>query len=64
MVLTVQGIDGLLAFFGAAHGDETEAARAVGFTIHDEVGLGDGAVFGEKAVQVLFGGLEGKVSYV
>jgi hypothetical protein len=60
----VQGFDGLLAFFSGAHGDETEAAGAVGFTIHDEVGFGDRAVFGKKGVQVLFGGLEGKISYV
>jgi hypothetical protein len=64
MVLAMEGFDGLLAFVGAAHGDESEAAGAVGFTIHDEVRLGDGAVFGEKGVEVLFGGLEGKISYV
>jgi hypothetical protein len=64
MVLAMQGVDGLLAFFGAAHGDETEAAGAVGFTIHDQVGFSDGAVLSEKLVQVLFGGLEGKISYV
>ena len=64
VILAVQGVNGLLAFFGAAHGDKTEAAGAVGFTIHDEVGFGDRAVFGKKGVEVLFGGLEGKISYV
>ena len=64
VVLAMEGVDGLLAFFSAAHGDETETAGAVGFTVHDEVGLGDGAVFGEEGVEVLFGGLEGKISHV
>jgi len=64
MILAVQGVNGLLAFFGAAHGDETKAAGAIGFTVHDEAGLGDGAVFGEEGVEVLFSGLEGKISYV
>ena len=64
VVLAMQGVDGLLAFFGAAHGDETEAAGAVGFAIHDQVGFGDRAVLGKEGVEVLFGGLEGKISYV
>jgi hypothetical protein len=64
MVLTMEGVDGLLAFIGAAHGDESEAAGAVGFAIHDEVGLRDRAVFGEQGIKVLFRGLEGKISYV
>ena len=64
MVLAMKGVDGALAFFGAAHGDKTEAAGAAGFPIHDQVGFSDGAVLSEKLVQVLFGGLEGKISYV
>src|ERR1700677_4024539 len=30
MVLAMKGVDGALAFFGAAHGDKTEAAGAAG----------------------------------
>ena len=64
MILAMQRLDGLLALFGIAHGDEAEAAGAVGFAIHDQVGFGDGAVLGEQGVERLFSGLEGKISYV
>jgi hypothetical protein len=64
MVLAVKGVDGALAFFGAAHGDKTETAGAAGFPIHDQVGFSDSAILSEKLVQVLVGGLEGKISYV
>jgi hypothetical protein len=64
MVLAMKRINGALAFFGAAHGDKTKTAGAVGFAIHDQVGFSDSAVLSEKLVQVLFGGLEGKISHV
>ena len=64
MVLAMERVDGLLAFIGAAHGDEAEAAGAVGFAVHDQGGVRHFAVLGKKLVQVLFGGLEGKISYV
>jgi hypothetical protein len=64
MALAVQGVDGAPAFFGAAHGDEGEAARAAGHAVRDHVGFGDMTVLGEELVQVLFGGLEGKISHV
>ena len=64
MVLAMQGFDGAIAFVGAAHGDESEATRAAGFAIHDHVGFSDSAVLREERVEVLFGGLEGKISYV
>ena len=62
--LAAEGINRGLSVLGAAHGDESKATRALGFTIHDQVRLNNGAVLGEKFGQVLFGGLEGKVSYV
>jgi hypothetical protein len=64
MGLAMEGVDGALAFFAGAHGDKAEAARALGLTIEDQGGVGDGAVLGEKIAQVLFSGLEGKISYV
>lgn len=64
MVLAMKGADGALAFFGAAHRHKTEAAGAVRFAIHDQVGFSDSTMLGKKLVQVLFGGLEGKISYV
>jgi hypothetical protein len=64
VVLAVKGVNGALAFFGAAHGDESETAGTVRFAIHDEVGFSDSTMLGKKLVEVLFGGLEGKISYV
>jgi hypothetical protein len=62
--LAIEGVDGALAFFCAAHGDETKAAGALGFTVEDQMGLGNGAVIGEEVAQGGLGGLEGKISYV
>ncbi len=64
MVLAMEGFDGAIAFVGAAHGDKSEAAGAVRFAIHDQVGFSDSAMLSEKLFEVLFGGLEGKISYV
>jgi len=64
VALAMQGIDGALAFVVAAHGDEAKAARAIGFTVHDQAAIGDGAMLSEKLVEVLLGGLEGKISHV
>jgi len=64
MVLAMEGVDGALAFFARAHGDEAEAAGALRIAIHHENGISDGAVLREKLAQVLFSGLEGKISYV
>ena len=64
VILAMERIDGALAFFGAAHGDEAKTAGTAGFTVHDQVGFGDSAVLSKKLVQVLFVGLEGKISYV
>ena len=64
VVLAVKSVDGALAFFGAAHGDKSETAGAVRFAIHDQVGFSDSTVLGKKLAEVLFGGLEGKISYV
>ena len=64
VILAMQGVDGALAFFGAAHGDESKTAGAARFAIHDHVGFRHGAMLSEKLVQVLLGGLEGKISHV
>ena len=38
-VFAVQRVDGLLGFFGRAHGDETKAARTAGLAVHHQVGF-------------------------
>ena len=52
-----------LSFVGAAHGDETETAGTVGHAIHHEVRFGHGAERRKRVVQVVFSGVEGKISY-
>src|SRR5688572_3972484 len=61
--LAVHGCDGFLRLFGGTHGDETKATRTAGFTVHHQVGFGDRAMRSECVIQVVFGGVEGKVSH-
>ena len=63
-LLAVQGGNGLLRFLGAAHGDEREAAGAIGHAIHHQVGFGDRAMRGKRVLQAVLGGGVGKISYV
>ena len=53
--------DGGLGAFRCGHRHEGEAAGAVGGTIHDQVDFRDGAAGGEEVLQVVFGGVKGKV---
>jgi hypothetical protein len=62
--LAVGRLNGGLAFRGAAHGHERETAGAAGGVIGHESDLGDGAVLAEEIFDVVFGGVEGEVSYV
>lgn len=58
----VEGCDGVLRFFGSAHGDETKSAGAAGFAVHHQVDFSDRPVRGERVLEVVLGGIEGKVS--
>src|SRR6266566_2386417 len=60
---TVHRRNRLLRLFGRTHGDESKAARAARGPVHHEVGFEDGAVRGERVLKVVFGDIEGKVSY-
>src|SRR4030095_16868654 len=62
-VLAVHGRDGFLRLFGRAHGHEAKAARAAGHSLHHQVGFDHRAVRREGVLQVVFSGVEGKVSY-
>ena len=62
MVLAVQGVDGLLAFFGAAHGDETEAAGTAAGAIHHQIGFNHSAVGGKLVLKIVFGHVEREIS--
>src|SRR6266446_8002867 len=61
-LFAIEGCDGLLRLFGGAHGHEAEPAGTLGRAIHHQVGFSDRAMRGERVLQVVFGGIEGKVS--
>ena len=58
----IHGLNGLLRLLGCAHGDKTEAARAASAPVHHQVCFRNRAVRGKRVLQVVFGGIEGKIS--
>ena len=60
--LAVQGINGLLRFFRAAHGDERKATGATRHAIHHQVCFHDRAASGKRVLEVVFSGFEGEIS--
>ena len=62
-VLAVHGADGRLRGGVGIHGDESETTGLAGHAIHHQVDFHDGAVGGERVLEVVLGGVEGKVSY-
>src|ERR1043166_2744667 len=59
----VQGIDGSLGALFGVHGDEPETTGASAHFVHHQVGLDHVAVFGKEILKIVFGGVEGKISY-
>src|SRR5258706_10475293 len=58
----VQGIYRLLGFLGCAHCHEPEPARTSAHAVHHQVGFDDRSMGGKRVLEVIFGGVEGKVS--
>ena len=56
--------DGSGGFVSGAEGDESEAARATGFTIHCNVDISDVAELAESVTEAVFGGVEGEITNV
>src|SRR5262245_41068722 len=61
--LTVQRINGFLRLLRRAHRDEGKAAGPSAHFVEHQVGFRDRAERGERVLQVIFCGIEGKVSY-
>jgi hypothetical protein len=61
-VSAIQRFDCLLRFGRAAHGNETESARAAAHAVHHQIGFNDSAVRGKHVIQFVFSGIEGKIS--
>jgi hypothetical protein len=59
-----QGLDGGFRAFGRGHRDKTKAARTTAHAISDEVNFGNRAMLLEQILQVILGGVEGKISHV
>ncbi len=62
-VFAVEGLDGSVRFLSRTHGNETKSTGTAGFAVHHQVGFSDRAVRSECVAQVVFSGIEGKVSY-
>jgi len=58
----IHRLNGLLRLLGCAHGDEAESARTARRPVHHQVCFRDRAVCGERVLQIVFGGIEGKIS--
>jgi hypothetical protein len=59
--LAGQGSNGSLGAFGRAHGDKAKTAGTTAHAIGDEVDFGDRPVSCEKILQIIFGGVKGKI---
>ena len=62
-LFTIQCVNGSLSLFGRAHGDETKTAGTAANAVHHQVGFHDSAVRREGVLQVVLGGVEGKISH-
>jgi hypothetical protein len=63
-VIAVQLFSSGFGFFSGAHGHESETAGAARFTIRGDENVGNAAELFEGRAEHVFGGLEGKISYV
>jgi hypothetical protein len=63
-ILAREGLDGRFRAFRRGHCDKTEAARTAAHAIGNKVNLGNRAMLLEKILQIILGGVEGKISHV
>src|SRR3989475_12161244 len=58
----IEGFDGFLRLFRRAHRDEAEPTRFTRHAVHHQVGLDDRAMRREGVLEIVLGGVEGKIS--
>jgi hypothetical protein len=63
-LLAIGGFDGRGAFGSAAHRHERETAGAAGSVIGHKSDFGHSAVLAKEVLEIVLGGVEGKISYV
>jgi hypothetical protein len=59
----IKGLDGSISAFFILHGDKGETARAAAEFVHDQIDFENSAVRGEHILKLVFGSVEGKISY-
>jgi hypothetical protein len=59
----IQSVDRSLRLFGRAHRDEGKTAGATTDAVHHQIGFHHATVRGESILKIVFGDVEGKVSY-
>src|ERR1041385_2012897 len=62
-VFAMQGLDSLVGIFFGFHGHEREAARASAHFVHDQIDVSDRAMCCKQVLQIIFSGVEGKISH-
>jgi hypothetical protein len=62
-VLALEGLNGCIRAFFGLHGDKREAAWAAAEFVHDQIDGGHGTVGRKEILEIVFGGVEGEVSY-
>jgi hypothetical protein len=63
-ILAIQGVNGLLRFLRAAHGDESKSSRPLRHFIHHQHRFGYRPKLGEEFFQRSLSGLEREISYI
>jgi len=61
IIFAVQSEDRGLGPFLSIHGKESEAARAAGHFVHDNIDLVDRAMLANQVAKVVFGDVKGKI---
>jgi hypothetical protein len=62
--LAGKGLDCSFSGLRRCHGDKAKSARPAAHAVGDEVNLGNRAMLLEQILQVILGGVEGKISHV
>jgi hypothetical protein len=61
--MAIERFHGFLSLFSGAHRDKTETARTAGRPVHHQIGFRDSAMSCKQILQVVFGGIEGKIPH-
>src|SRR5262245_2315157 len=60
---SIKSFNGFLRLLGGAHCYESKTTRTTAHAIGHQVGFDNGTMRGKRVLQVVFSGIEGKISY-